>query len=167
MSGRVGHMPDFTKRVQKRLPLPDGEFVQQAAVAQPPGSFVRGVAERPSVMGGLLDAAVSKKGRSTNPDEGVIADRVPSKNGYFIVTNRRFLWAAQNRLGSVADITAEFRFDEVGAIELTNGGGMSNKLLNITFIDGSEVGLAVAKGQKPDLLAAAITASLADTTVDQ
>ena len=152
-------MPDFTKRVRKRLALPAGEHVVQAAVAQPSGSVSRGFAENRTSLGALSSSLGAKM--ADDRDTGGIAERIPKKNGYLVVTDLRVLWADQNKTGSVGDIVAQFAFDEIAAVELTDGGGMSNKLLSFTFADQSGIDVAVAKGQQPDKLHAALLSALA------
>ena len=151
-------MPDFTKRVRKKIDLPTGENVVQAAVAQPSGSISRGFAEKRTTLGAVSSSLAGKA--SIGGDGGQIADRVPSKNGYLVVTNRRVVWADQGKTGSVGGIVAQFSFGEIAGVELTDGGGMSNKLLSLAFTDQSSVDVAVAKGAKPDRLHAALLGAL-------
>ncbi len=152
-------MPDFTKRVRKGLELPVGEKVVQAAVAQPAGSISRGFAEQRTSLGAVASAVQDKL--AGDDDGAAMSGRVPARNGYLVATDRRLLWAGQRRTGSVGDIEAEFAYGEIVSATLGDGGGMSNKLLTIAFLDGSAVEVAVAKGQKPALLAEAIQARLA------
>ena len=147
-------MPDFTKRVRKRLPLPDGEQVVQAAVAQPEGSISRGIAEQGTAARGVVAATRDK--RAHDGDDGTSAGRIPPANGYLVITDRRVLWADQRGTGSVGEVVAAYDHAEV--VSLTEAGGhrMGNVLLALRFADGSSVGLAVHKGQKPDRLLAAM-----------
>lgn len=151
-------MPDFTKRVRKRLVLPEDEIVEQAAVAQPTGSISRGFAESWTPFG-AVSGAVRAKLAYDGPD-GTLAGRISPRNGYLVVTNKRFLWAAQSRTGSVGEVEAAFGFDEVASVDLADGGGMGNQILGIGFADTSGVELAVAKGQHPGRLASAMQSKL-------
>jgi hypothetical protein len=127
-------------------------------VAQPSGSISRGFAEQ-RTAGGAIASAVREKLTGNDEDE-LLSARVPSHNGYLVATSLRLLWAGQRRTGSVGDIEAEFSYAEIASVHLTDGGGMSNKLLSIEFSDSSSVDVAIAKGQKPGRLVAAISSAL-------
>jgi hypothetical protein len=153
-------MPDFTRRVKKKLVLPDGEVVQKAVVAQPPKSMSRNISEGRTVYGAVSDTLLDNLvGESSG--QTAMAGRVPTSNGYLVVTNMRLLWADQTRMAAVGEIKAKFDFADIASVGFQKGGGTGNRSLSITFADSSSIDLAVMKSQHPENIATVIQSHLA------
>jgi hypothetical protein len=157
-------MPDFTRRVKKKLVLPDGEVVQKAVVAQPPKSMSRNISEGRTVYGAVSDTLLNSLVGESNDQSSrqtAMAGRVPTSNGYLVVTNMRLLWADQTRMAAVGEIKAKFDFADIASVGVEKGGGTGNRLLSITFADSSSIDLAVMKSQHPENIATVIQSHLA------
>ncbi|MEM9607309.1 MAG: hypothetical protein AAGA99_07790 [Actinomycetota bacterium] len=142
-------MPDFSKRAQKRFTAhlrPDEEFVV-AGVVQPKGSVSRGLNERGRLGSAMADAVAAKLDDS---DAGLLADRVPRRNGYLVVTTSRVAWLRQGRWGwPTRDLDAEFTAAELSDVDERPGQGVGNTDLTLRFTDGSTTQLLAHASQDP------------------
>lgn len=141
-------MPDFTKRVVKGAgaDFEPGERVLKSLAGQPPGSLTRGMNETLNVGYGLREG---RKQKAQHAEEGVgLAARVPPRNVYVTLTDRRLLFHVMSKLGKPEDLVAEFRFEQVAEIRFEKR-RMEGGSLQVTFDDDTGVDLLIVQRQKP------------------
>jgi len=141
-------MPDFTKRVRKGIAsdLEPGEAVLKALSGQPPGSLTRGMNEKFNVGYGILKGRREK--RRHEATEVGLAARIPPRNVYLTLTDRRLLVHTHSKLGVPEDLVAGFSLDQIASIDLDSGRFGSGNIV-VAFEDESSVDLLIVSRQRP------------------
>jgi len=142
-------MPDFTKRVAKAIggELQPGESIVKALSAQPPGSIARGMNETGDVARGL---SRGRKGKQEHSEGALgIAARIPPRNVFLTLTDRRLLVHTMRGMGSPDELVADLSFDQVGSIEF-DAKRFGAGTIDVTFADETGVDFLIVSRQRPE-----------------
>ncbi|MEM8924647.1 MAG: hypothetical protein AAGD35_14185 [Actinomycetota bacterium] len=91
----------------------------------------------------LLFAVAARPPEAAKADQSLAA-RLPDRRGVLAMTNDRLLWIRQSPIGTpTGDVLAQYRHDELAAVDwhAENDGG--DRQLHVTFTDGSAASLQI------------------------
>ena len=142
-------MPDFTKRVAKAIAgeLQPGESVIRTLSAQPPGSMTRGINETGDTYRGMYRGRKEKK-RHEEEAAGLAA-RIPPRNVFLTLTDRRVLVHTMRGLGSPDELVADLGFDQVRSIDF-DAKRFGAGTIDVTFADETGVDFLLVSRQRPE-----------------
>ncbi len=147
-------MPDFTKRVAKAIAgeLHPGEAIVKALSAQPPGSLTRGINETGDTYRGMYRGRKEKQRHEA--EAAGMAARIPPRNVFLTLTERRLLIHTMSKLGSPEELVADVPFDQIGRVDF-EAKRFGSGSLDLVFIDDTGIDILIVQRQRPEEFVAA------------